>query len=536
VVVSALAKGAGPFPIRLFARPADEAGRPPLADDGPNCRPEPARLKPDPIPEPSVAPPPRERTFHLMVRDGDVASPGNYLAIRGTLRALGRRVQVYVDPGDAGRVGPELLRDVVATFDDRVHPTLARLLGPARDVDGDGRFTILLTGWLARLGGGRLAADGFVRGADLDPDLPAPFGNRCDMMYLSAVLRPGPHLRTVLAHEYAHAVAFSRKSAAGPEEEGWLDEALAHLVEDLHGFSRSNIDYRVSAFLSAPERYRLVVGDYYAADLFRSHGNRGSTYLFLRWCADRFGPDLLAALVSSRLRGVANLEAATGHPFARLYREWTTSLATGAWPSGASPAHRDSADGWLLAGPRTHAIAPGGGEAWSAAGTSSHFALVEGSSRGAVEVEVIGPPEADLQVTAIPQPAELPRVELSAMLRPGDDGSPCLQATIRGLGGDLIELTSLAWEPLVPPSQPTDGQSAPHGLDRLGLAESFGTSSLPPAGLLRSRPIPCPALASGEGPLVLKLVGIDPRGRRVVAWAEAEPLDDRLGALTPLAP
>ena len=79
------------------------------------------------------------------------------------------------------------------------------------------------------------------------------------------LLRPGPHLRTVVAHEYTHAVTFSRKAladpargAVGPEEEGWLDEALAHLGEDLHGFSRSNIDYRISAFLSNPERYRMA--------------------------------------------------------------------------------------------------------------------------------------------------------------------------------------------------------------------------------------------------------------------------------------
>ncbi len=60
------------------------------------------------------------------------------------------------------------------------------------------------------------------------------------MMYLSTALGPGPYLRTVLAHEYTHAVTFSAKAAAGlgADEEGWLDEAMAHLGEDLHGFSR----------------------------------------------------------------------------------------------------------------------------------------------------------------------------------------------------------------------------------------------------------------------------------------------------------
>ena len=67
-----------------------------------------------------------------------------------------------------------LLDDLVATFDDRVFPVAARTFGLAHDVDGDGRFTVLISSWLARLGGGRHAVDGFVRGADLDPTLLGP--------------------------------------------------------------------------------------------------------------------------------------------------------------------------------------------------------------------------------------------------------------------------------------------------------------------------------------------------------------------------
>ena len=174
--------------------------------------------------------------------------------------------------------------------------------------------------------------------ADLDPLLPSPFGNHCDMMYLNASLKAGPYARTVLAHEYMHAVSYtekcSRRASAGEpcvDEEGWLDEAIAHLAEDLHGFSTANLDYRVSAFLSRPESYQLVVDDYFAADLFRSHGNRGSTYLFLRWCVDRYGPRLIPALVHSTRRGVANLEAATGTTFAELYRRWSLACTSAGW-------------------------------------------------------------------------------------------------------------------------------------------------------------------------------------------------------------
>src|SRR5262249_3649941 len=296
----------------------------------------------------------------------------------------------------------------VATFDRRVFPTAATTFGRARDVDGDGRFTVLMSNWLNRLAGGRHAVDGYVRAADFDAALASPFGNRCDMMYLSSSLECGPHLRTFLAHEYTHEVTLCAKaftvadlganalatigSASRPhlEEEGWLDEALAHLVEDLHGFSRSNLDYRISAFLSQPVRYRLVVEDYYTADLFRSHGNRGGTYLFLRWCADRYGSSLLPTLIHSHRRGTANLEAATGSSFSDLYRDWSVML----FLSGLDPRAkltgsfrsldiRGTCEGWELAGPRSFPLTPGGpDQTWAAVGTSSHFTVVGASESG----------------------------------------------------------------------------------------------------------------------------------------------------------
>ena len=110
-----------------------------------------------------------------------------------------------------------LLEDLVTTFDDQIVPVAARSVGLAHDIDGDGRFTVLISSWLGRLGNGRHAVDGFVRVTDLDPLYSPPFGNRCDMMYLSTGLKPGPHLRTIMAHEYMHAVVFSQKSLPLPE-------------------------------------------------------------------------------------------------------------------------------------------------------------------------------------------------------------------------------------------------------------------------------------------------------------------------------
>src|SRR5262249_7865045 len=150
-----------------------------------------------------------------------------------------------------------------------------RHLGQARDVDRDGRFTILLSPLLGKLQAGKVAIDGFVRGSDFQLEAAPPFGNRCDMLYLNSRVRPGAYLRTLLAHEYTHAVLFCEHvlerhlPGANPaDEEGWLNEGLAHVVESLHGRSWQNLDYRVAAYQACPERYPLVVADYFHAGLW----------------------------------------------------------------------------------------------------------------------------------------------------------------------------------------------------------------------------------------------------------------------------
>jgi len=474
----------------------------------------------------------------MMVKDGDPLAPSNYTAVRGVLKGVGRKIQVYVAAEDVDQASAELVKDVIVTFDDRIYPVTTSLFGTASDVDGDGRFTVLLSSWLGHLGSGRYVVDGFVRVADLDSTVRPPFGNQCDLLYLNTALQCGPHLRTVLAHEYMHAVSYSRKSLrlrqdAQPslEEEGWLDEALAHLAEDLHGFSTSNIDFRISAFLTSPERYQLLVDDYYAANLFRSHGNRGSTYLFLRWCADSYGLSLLQALLNSDLRGTANLEAATGATFASLYRRWSLAV----YQSGLEPESKpDTAGGgyrslnmrapheeWELAGPRPARIAAGGpGDHWMAAGTSSHYVLVEGSPSGAVEIEVAGPREAELQVTALPISADVARLDLSVAKSRGASGDVHIQARVKERHGTPVRLSALSWEPPAPGPNPHSGGFHCGRLDAAGIVASFGTDTLPAAGELRSRPIHLRGVSDATGPLIIKLTGTDAKGRRVAAWAD----------------
>ncbi len=569
LILSSLATTQGPFEAKISV----QAGDPPVTsyDDAASAIP---LSRVDPLarvgeslthhrfrtlkhrdPTESTPSPPARRIFHLLVKDGDVASASNYRATPAHLKALGRYAQVYVDENDLSRVGSELLEDVVRTFDETMAPELSPTLGLAADVDGDGRFTVLVSSWLEHLADGRYNIDGYVRAADFDDRLGAPFSNHCDMLYLNSRLKAGKHLHTILAHEYTHAITLRHKSAsptvcnsdlasAGPrtlgDEEGWLDEGLAHLVEDRFGFSKSNIDYRVSAYLTAPERFRLVVADYYAADLFRSHGNRGGTFLFLKYCSDRFGPGVIDALIRSPLKGVVNVEAATGVDFAELYRDWT--LATACRGLGIVEEREDQGycvsgefGDRTLAGPTAEKITlskqfPSVLKTLSLEGTTTHYLTVSTRGLGSLTIEVSAASSAKLQATVVPLPSNLAQIELDCKV--GADSGDRTEIELGRLsiehrGGGRVTLEVLAWESLSSPNGYCSGRLTGEGLEQLLGCRVIEAGRKLEADAGR---VPGFAVSARSGPVVLKLLGRDEQNRRVcasriVSFSRAENVD-----------
>lgn len=276
----------------------------------------------------------KARTFHLHITNGPLDNPRHYVAIKARPITHGKRVQVYLDRAIAGssRIR-DTAREIVRVMEQEILPTTDRMIGRHRDIDGDRFLTVLLTPWLGRLQGGKTSLGGLVRSADFDSRRKSPFGNRSDMLFLNSNLAPGRHLKALLAHEYTHVLAFSFPKFVNGQpttlvEEDWLNEGLAHVFEQCHRVGWSNLGHRVYEFLSAPQKYPLVVPDYFASGQWRNHGCRGATYLFLQWCADRYGEKFLRRLIRSPETGIANVESATGRRFEDLFREWSVATAT----------------------------------------------------------------------------------------------------------------------------------------------------------------------------------------------------------------
>jgi hypothetical protein len=404
------------------------------------------------------------------------------------------------------------IEDAVRTFDGDIAPRMHRRLGRPLDVDRDGRFTLLFTPWLGRLSDGAVTVSGFVRGSDFYREGEPPYSNRCDMMYLNSDLASGPHLRTVLAHEYAHAVTFCEHTAArylpelpSREEESWLDEALAHVVEDEHGHGWSNLDYRVSAFLSAPERSPLIVPDYFGTGLWRDPGCRGATYLFLRCCADRHGHGLVPRLVRSSLSGVTNLETATQERFPELFRRWSAALllSGSGIDAGVSPLTRFDPrrplGGRFLAGPFLHELPLNGRRELELASTSTAYLLLHSPAGPKTRLTVEADEGAALQVSLVRLPPGNARLSLR---RDGDR----LGLTAHDAA---VTLDGAAWERLHPEANRPDDTSFRPG-ER--LPAWFGDPHLEAGATRHSVPLPMKA------GVVWKVTGTDAAGRRVSAW------------------
>ena len=289
-----------------------------------------------------------QRRFFLHVTDDVLEDQRGYLPVVGILAREGKQVRVYLDREvSESDLAPGLIGEVLRLLDDEIIPRSRELLGEHADVDGDGKLAVLVTPWLGKLCGGRTSLKGFVRANDFQAHVEVPFGNHADLLYLNSSLKPGKELKTLLAHEYTHAVCFSRRladvarEAPLSEEEDWLNEAIAHVAENLHATGSghqahsnltrssqewSNLDWRIAAFLRSPQNSPLAVRDYYRAGLWRDPGCRGATYLFLRYWVDQCGEQLLRDLVESPVVGKRNLERATGVAFPELFRRWTIAL------------------------------------------------------------------------------------------------------------------------------------------------------------------------------------------------------------------
>jgi len=505
----------------------------------------------------SSAPARERRKFAIQTFAGDANDPAFYETIDGRLARSGKNVAVYVDERDFATVSPAALDMIVDVIDEQIPGRLATRIGDVADTDGDGRLTILVSQVLNRMAEGTAVLDGFARASDFERTGTFPRSHACDMIYVNSRAQAGPFLKSLLAHEFTHAVIASVRAAGTGEgkaaeiEDSWLDEGLAHLSERWIDDNWQNLDYRIAEFLAEPQRHRLVVNDQIGLAQGRSHGHRGAAFLFLDWCRTRFGDDLPAKLIAGSKTGVANLEEATGTSFESLFRAWTVDLMAQASGQITFDKVREQAlrDDWLVGVPRAEDLKleadglPSVAE-WTSEGTSVRLFRIRTPESGpfpeSIELKVDAPAEARIQVTAMPLKDTHQGLGFEVIstgeTRPDGKSTVRLRLTNRDTSRSL-KIQAAAWESPLPGLDARELRQRRGFFDLLTLASSLGSITILPGQSLVSAPIEVAFSPESSEPIRWKVVAHDDAGRPVFSWADdiagkrfARPLTPRIAS------
>ena len=367
-----------------------------------------------------------KRDFFLFVTDGDLSDKNKYTRITGRLIQQSPRIAIYLDDQQQTKeLAGGLVDAIIKIMEQQVLDQITQKCGPIRDVDRNGRFTILLSPWLNKLQGGNTSINGFVRPSDFRKSVPEPFSNHCDMLYLNSTLKPGQELLDLLSHEVTHAAISSIRTAQSHsqsgslmDEEDWLNEGIAHIMEP--GYT--NRDYRISEFYRSPESYPLVVSDYYRAQLWRNHGCRGAVNLFLDWC-NQIDPvqNFSYRFAHHPLTGIKKIEQLTAHRFSELFRQWSLHLVSQSWNTKipektASPQADYYCGKFVLAGPALHTWNPfhDHGTSLQISSTASCFLSLKSNNQQARDITIKVNGFQKMQLTLLKIPKNKERLSLTA--------------------------------------------------------------------------------------------------------------------------
>jgi hypothetical protein len=285
----------------------------------------------------------------------------------------------------AGKIDADLIA-MAQEFETLSYPLLLSFGDPlARDAntDGNGRLVMLFTPRVNAIGINLL---GFVSACDLYPASqdPAVAGsNEAEIFYARTVTDTTPgttalsgrsqwrrQMPATMIHEAKHITSYAERLSRGATqfEQVWLEEATAQLASEMFGRAirgnrwRGDATYRETLYCeSRPTEAGCADGVIamsnhigFLSNYLQNFETKsilsgaedsdiyGSAWLFARWLVDTYGGSdegtFLRRLVQTgTLTGTANVEAASGRPFAQLLAEFTLMLAADNLPNATGP-------------------------------------------------------------------------------------------------------------------------------------------------------------------------------------------------------
>lgn len=289
-------------------------------------------------------------------------------------QAVGQRLAIFVDTQAPVALSPQDLDTLITLFDTRLYQVDRAAFGAESDVNRDSVVIVLMTNVVNRLVTAQeCQATGFVSGFFLGADIDPAYANdgRVNHAEVFYAMVPDPAATLSCAHsvsqvktfvpitfihEFQHMINYNQHVLVRGRngEQLWLNEGLSHYAEELGG----------RAFLAEGNSQTFtsyVIGDLYNAYKFLERPGdhfllpkagigtleeRGAQWLFVRFLVDQFAADTTGAawdaftqeLVQTGDTGAANVQAATGMPFATSVSRWSLANWVDDLPSFATPA------------------------------------------------------------------------------------------------------------------------------------------------------------------------------------------------------
>lgn len=236
----------------------------------------------------------------------------SYFEIPATLRHIGEHAVWWVEDGAVYDAAS--LTAAAERFDQQTYPTNHEYFGRewSPGVDNDPRIHII-NGYLSK------GIAGYYSSSDEYPAAINPHSNEREAIYINLdAYTPGDErYDAVIAHEFQHMIHWH----SDPNESTWVDEGLAELAVYLNeydpiswttSFARQP-DTQLNAWTDVPG----TAGAHY-----------GASYLFMRYFAERFGPERVRSLVASPdsdILGLDSVLAVEETTFDAVYRDWVVA-------------------------------------------------------------------------------------------------------------------------------------------------------------------------------------------------------------------
>jgi hypothetical protein len=308
----------------------------------------------------------------------DTSATTVFKTVGARLAYAGTNILLYVDTltaatgfatGDLSGIGD--------LFDKTLYPIDINAFGQPSDIDQNGHLIMLMTPVVnARVTSAECTEGGYIAGffSGFDLGSRSPDSNQGEVFYTVAPDPAGVSscahtvadieltVPATFLHEVQHLINFSQHvivhNAVEPEE-GWLDEGLSIVAEELGSryyeekfplptgrtnplqlFPDSSQGF-IGGLLGDSYNY-LLKPDTATVTLHSDSDDglawRGSVWLLARWLGDLKGEGVYKRLESTALTGTANIEAAAGESFQQLFADFGIALYADSIPGIARSA------------------------------------------------------------------------------------------------------------------------------------------------------------------------------------------------------